>query len=73
MRPDLLKLCGAKGNRTLGLLDANETTWAFVDVERVGLVDNSLARRLAASAWRVHFDALLQTDCGRYAPYSSRK
>jgi integrase len=27
MRPELLKLCGAKGNRTPDLLDANETRY----------------------------------------------
>jgi hypothetical protein len=34
--PELLKVCGAKGIRTPGLLDANESTWAFAVVGRVG-------------------------------------
>jgi hypothetical protein len=37
-------------NQTSDLLDANETNWAFVDVERVGFVDNSLVKRLRALA-----------------------
>jgi hypothetical protein len=39
-RPDLLKLCGARENRTPDLLDANESNWTFVAVGRVGRVRN---------------------------------
>ncbi|BBY13836.1 hypothetical protein MMARJ_45760 [Mycobacterium marseillense] len=34
----LMKLCGAKGNRTPDLLDANESTWAFGTACNVGRV-----------------------------------
>jgi hypothetical protein len=36
--------------RTPDLLDANETNWAFVFVERVGFVNNSLVKRLTTLA-----------------------
>jgi len=41
---------GAKGIRTPDLLDANETNWAFADVDCVGLANNQQVKRLAALA-----------------------
>ena len=39
-----------RGNRTPDLLDANENNWAFVDVDRVGIVNNQQVTRLATLA-----------------------
>jgi len=38
------------GLTTLDLLDANEWTWAFMCVDRVGVVSNRQVRRLTALA-----------------------
>ena len=44
------------------LLDANESTWAFVAVDRVGCRTNSQVKALAR---RRPLRKLLRTDCGR--------
>src|SRR5690349_17513344 len=56
-------LCGAKGNRTPDLLDANESTWAFVAVNTVGCDRKSLARALVMLAG----DGGSRNCCGRVA------
>jgi hypothetical protein len=41
----LFKLCGAKANRTPDLFDADKTNPASVDVDHVGVVNNSRIKR----------------------------
>jgi hypothetical protein len=49
-RSDLPRCFGAKGNRTPDLLDANESTWAFIRVDLVDRVKNFQVRALTALA-----------------------
>ena len=55
--------------RTADLLDANETTWAFVAVERVGRVRTALVRGLAALAAKDRY----RNYCGRSTSIPSQR
>src|ERR1700761_9217056 len=61
--PDLLKLCGAKGIRIVDLLDANESTCVFVDVDSVGSTREPLLSALVMLA----SDGVCRNYCGRTA------
>ncbi len=47
------------------LLDANETTWAFGPVDRVGSVEKNTGHSVEAVGWSSPSSKLPRTDCGR--------